>query len=101
MDSLIHYRAADTVAALSQLSYRVERSIVFTFAPRTPLLSVMHAAGRLFPRGDRAPSIEPVSETRLLQAIEAAQPLATWQAARTQRVNSRFYQSQALELVRA
>jgi magnesium-protoporphyrin O-methyltransferase len=101
MDSLIHYRAADTVAALSQLSYRVERSIVFTFAPRTPLLSVMHAAGRLFPRGDRAPSIEPVSETRLLQAIEAAPPLATWQAARTQRVNSRFYQSQALELVRA
>ena len=101
MDSLIHYRAADTVAALSQLSYRVERSIVLTFAPRTPLLSVMHAAGRLFPRGDRAPSIEPVSETRLLQAIEAAPPLATWQAARTQRVNSRFYQSQALELVRA
>ena len=100
MDSLIHYRAADTVAALSQLAFRVECSMVFTFAPRTPLLSIMHAAGKLFPRADRAPSIEPVSEASLLRAVENAPALATWHAARTQRVNSRFYQSQALELAR-
>ena len=36
-------------------------SILFTFAPRTPLLAVMHAVGRLFPRGDRAPAIVPVA----------------------------------------
>jgi magnesium-protoporphyrin O-methyltransferase len=101
MDSLIHYRAADVTAALGQLAFRVDRSIVFTFAPRTPMLSLMHAAGKLFPRADRAPSIEPVSETTLLRAIEAAPLLATWHAGRTERVNSRFYQSQALELVRA
>jgi magnesium-protoporphyrin O-methyltransferase len=101
MDSLIHYRAADTIAALAQLAFRVERSMVFTFAPRTPMLTAMHAAGRLFPRGDRAPSIEPVSESSLLAAIEAEPGMATWQAARTERVRSRFYQSQALELVRA
>ncbi len=100
MDSLIHYRASDTIAALAQLAFRVERSIVFTFAPRTPMLTAMHAAGRLFPRGDRAPSIEPVSESSLLRAIEEAPAMATWQAARTERVRSRFYQSQALELVR-
>ena len=101
MDSLIHYRASDTVKALSQLAFRVDRSMVLTFAPRTPALSVMHAAGKLFPRGDRAPSIEPVSETSLLRAVEGAPALADWQAARTQRVKSFFYQSQALELVRA
>ncbi len=101
MDSLIHYRASDTVKALSQLAFRVDRSMVLTFAPRTPALSVMHAAGKLFPRGDRAPSIEPVSESTLLRAVESAPALADWQAARTQRVNSFFYQSQALELVRA
>jgi magnesium-protoporphyrin O-methyltransferase len=101
MDSLIHYRASDTVKALSQLAFRVDRSILLTFAPRTPVLAVMHAAGRLFPRGDRAPSIEPVSETTLLRAVENASAMADFQPARTQRVNSFFYQSQALELVRA
>jgi magnesium-protoporphyrin O-methyltransferase len=100
MDSLIHYRAADTVAALSQLAFRVDRSIIFTFAPRTPLLSVMHAVGRTFPRGDRAPSIEPVSEASLLRRIEQAPGLALWNAGRTRRVSSGFYKSQALELVR-
>jgi magnesium-protoporphyrin O-methyltransferase len=100
MDSLIHYRAGDTVAALSQLAFRVDRSIQFTFAPRTPLLSVMHAAGRFFPRGDRAPSIEPVSEASLLKRIEQAQGLALWSPGRTRRVSSGFYKSQALELVR-
>jgi magnesium-protoporphyrin O-methyltransferase len=100
MDSLIHYRAADVTAALAQLAFRVDRSILFTFAPRTPLLTIMHATGKMFPRADRAPSIEPVSETTLLGAIENAPALATWSPGRTQRVNSRFYQSQALELVR-
>jgi magnesium-protoporphyrin O-methyltransferase len=101
MDSLIHYRASDTVKALSQLAFRVDRSILLTFAPRTPLLSVMHATGKLFPRGDRAPSIEPVSETTLLRTIDGAAAMADFQPARTKRVNSFFYQSQALELVRA
>jgi magnesium-protoporphyrin O-methyltransferase len=101
MDSLIHYRAEDTVAAISQLAFRVERSILFTFAPRTPLLAAMHATGRLFPRKDRAPAIEPVAEAALLRRIEQAKALATWQAARTHRVDRGFYKSQALEIVRA
>ena len=33
--------------------------------PETPALAVMHAVGRLFPRGERAPAIEPVGEQRL------------------------------------
>ena len=101
MDSLIHYRSSDTVKALSQLAFRIDRSMVFTFAPRTTMLALMHATGKMFPRADRAPSIEPVRETTLLRGIEAAPDLALFQAARTQRVNSFFYQSQALELVRA
>jgi magnesium-protoporphyrin O-methyltransferase len=60
----------------------------------------MHAAGRLFPRADRAPAIEPVMETRLRAAIEAEPKLAEWRVGRTARIASGFYTSQAMELVR-
>ena len=60
MDSLIHYDTDDIVAALALLAKRTKKSIAFTVAPRTPLLTLMHLAGRAFPRGDRAPAIIPV-----------------------------------------
>jgi magnesium-protoporphyrin O-methyltransferase len=98
MDSLIHYAQADLVAALIRLGERTERSILVTFAPRTPALAAMHGAGRLFPRKDRAPSIQPVAEARLRRA---AAGLEGWRIGRTERVSSGFYTSQALELVRS
>jgi magnesium-protoporphyrin O-methyltransferase len=99
MDSLIHYHAPDVVAALGRLALRVRRSILFTFAPRTPLLSVMHMVGRAFPRGDRAPAIEPISESSLRGRIAASPALAAWRVGRTQRVARGFYTSQAMELL--
>jgi magnesium-protoporphyrin O-methyltransferase len=99
MDSLIHYRAPDMVGALAQLASRTRTSVVFTFAPRTPLLATMHAVGRLFPRGDRAPAIEPISRTRLGQRIEADAKLVQWRVGREHRVTTGFYMSHALELV--
>ncbi len=100
MDSLIHYPAAEIVGVLATLAPRIGRSMAFTFAPRTPALSVMHAAGKLFPRADRAPAIEPVTEARLRAGLAAHPGLAAWTVGRTQRVASGFYTSQALELVR-
>ena len=100
MDSLIHYEATDSVAALARLAARTSGSILFTFAPRTPPLAVMHAVGRLFPRGDRAPSIVPVAEKHLSQRLRHNPALNDWQQGRTQRVASGFYKSQALELRR-
>jgi magnesium-protoporphyrin O-methyltransferase len=99
MDSLIHYRSADTVRALSGLAARTRHSIVFTFAPRTPALSVMHAVGRLFPRGDRAPAIEPVAEHTLRLDLAEPPVLAGWKPSRSERVASGFYTSQAMELL--
>jgi magnesium-protoporphyrin O-methyltransferase len=100
MDSLIHYPTREIIAILAELAPRCGKSIVFTFAPQTPLLSIMHGMGRLFPRADRAPAIEPVMEGRLRKAIAAEPRLANWSIGRTQRVASGFYTSQALELVR-
>lgn len=101
MDSLIHYNEADTVGALGTLAARARRSIVFTFAPSNPLLATMIAVGRLFPRQNRAPFIEPIAERRLRDAITADPWLAGWQCGRTERIASGFYTSQALELVKA
>ncbi|HSN71683.1 MAG TPA: magnesium protoporphyrin IX methyltransferase [Steroidobacteraceae bacterium] len=99
MDSLIHYAAADTVRVLAGLAARTRASIVFTFAPRTPALAAMHAVGRLFPRGQRAPSIEPVALATLARLIADEPALRAWRTQRTERVVSGFYTSQALELV--
>jgi magnesium-protoporphyrin O-methyltransferase len=99
MDSLIHYRAADTVRVLAALAARSEHAILLTFAPRTPALALMHAVGRLFPRADRAPAIEPVAEAALRACVAAESALAQWRAARSERVACGFYTSQALEVV--
>ncbi len=100
MDSIIHYVPADSVKMLTQLANRTRESILFTFAPRTPALTMMHAVGQFFPRSDRAPAIEPV-DALVLRGHFAAEPALTdWQAQRTHRVSSGFYISQALELAR-
>jgi magnesium-protoporphyrin O-methyltransferase len=101
MDSLIHYHAPDIVRTLSQFGARCSGSIVFTFAPRTPALTVMHAVGQLFPRADRSPAIEPVSEGRLRQLIGADERLGTWRIGRTRRIAKGFYTSQAMEIAPA
>ena len=101
MDSLIHYRSRDIVRVLAGLAARTEHSLVGTFAPKTPALALMHAAGRLFPRGDRAPSIEPVGEATLRRLLTAEPDLDGWRPARSERIASGFYTSQGLELVRA
>ncbi len=97
MDSLIHYDTPDIVQALSRLSQRTRGSMLFTFAPRTPLLAVMHRVGRLFPRSDRSPSLEPQAEPVLREALAASLGPQGWQEGRTERVASGFYTSQAWE----
>jgi len=99
MDSLIHYTVDDITRVLGTLAERTSESIVFTFAPRTAMLAAMHAVGKLFPRSDRAPAIEPVAFARITRHLAQSPALADWQVGRTRRVNRGFYISQALELV--
>ncbi len=97
MDSLIHYQPDDLVDALSQLAQRTTGSILFTFAPRTAMLTAMHEVGKFFPKSDRSPAIVPVAEDDLRGRLAR---LPGWSVGRTQRISSGFYKSQALELVR-
>jgi magnesium-protoporphyrin O-methyltransferase len=97
MDSIIHYQTEDAVNALAVLAQRTSSSILFTFAPRTPLLAFMISVGRLFPRGDRAPWLEPMAEEKIAKLMKAHASLAGWQTGRVHRISSGFYQSQAME----
>jgi magnesium-protoporphyrin O-methyltransferase len=101
MDSLIHYNAADAVRVIGSWSQRTRGSMLFTFAPSNPLLVTARAFGRLFPRSDRSPDIEPVAEKTLRRRLAGDEGLAQWSAARTERVASGFYTSQAMELRRS
>ena len=101
MDSLIHYEAADITSTLAAIASRTSRALLFTFAPRTPALTVMHAVGRLIPNLEhRAPAIIPVSEQGLSIRIGDNKQLDDFRIGRTHRVSSGFYKSQAMELVR-
>jgi magnesium-protoporphyrin O-methyltransferase len=100
MDSLIHYDTPDIVAALHRLSLRTRGSLLFTFAPRTPLLAAMHSVGRLFPRSDRSPALTPVAQPRLRLGLERSVGTSGWREGRSQRVASGFYTSQAWEWTR-
>lgn len=98
MNSLIHYRSEDIAAAVARFAERTERAVLFTYAPRTPALSVMHAAGRFFPKSDRAPAIEPVGDRTIKRALRQADGLQSWTVGREHRVTRGFYMSKAQEM---
>ncbi|MFN3144307.1 MAG: magnesium protoporphyrin IX methyltransferase [Paracoccaceae bacterium] len=90
MDSLIYYDAADIDAALSRLAERTAGSIVFTVAPRTPLLMAMFTVGKLFPRSDRSPVMQPHAPRDLARGLPGT-------LTKVERVSRGFYISECLE----
>lgn len=98
MDSLIHYRAEDVAHALEGLAARANRSVAFTFAPATPLLNAMWAVGKLFPRSDRSPAIQPTGHGRLKRLLGRDRGMVL---GRDQRISRAFYISHAQEITRA
>lgn len=98
MDSLIHYEPEDALALIRGFAEQARAAVIFTFAPRTPALALMHAVGQFFPRGDRSPAIVPIAEKRLRGSLASDPALAAWRLGRTERIIRGFYTSQALEL---
>ena len=92
MDSLIYYATLDLAGALEILAARSPR-IVFTVAPRTALLTLMWGAGKLFPRSDRSPVMEPQNARALAGYLEGS-------LTRQARIRSGFYIADCLEYVR-
>lgn len=95
MDSMIYYDASNIAASLGGLRSRLGGSMIFTLAPRTPLLMAMWRVGKLFPREDRSPTMIPHSAPRIASALRAAR--VAGRLREVERVNSGFYISTALE----
>ncbi len=97
MDSIIHYRRADMINVISGLAKMANRSLIFSFPPRTLPLAALWAVGKLFPRGDKSPAIEPQPPQKLRQALSR---LESVELGRHHRVATGFYISEAQELIR-
>ena len=104
MDSLIHYAPEDLVAAIGALLGRLsgaDSRLLFTFAPSTLPLEAMNRVGKLFPRGDRSPRIEPIRESMLSLMIERRDATRGARIVATHPVSSGFYKSTLMELAPA
>ncbi|MEM5471731.1 magnesium protoporphyrin IX methyltransferase [Hoeflea sp. AS60] len=101
MDALIHYNALEAAEAIAGLARRTSRKMVFTLAPRTRPLVMMQAVGKLFPRGDRSPTIQPVAIDRLLTQAVQRNDMQGWTRGASTRISRGFYISVAEELVRS
>ncbi len=100
MDSIIHYQPDDMADMAARLAARAARGVALTFAPRTPLLALMHFAGQAFPRGNRSPDLVPIAEPTLRRLLAERPALRAFDVARSERIDVGFYKSQTLELVR-
>ena len=91
MDSMIYYTADDIADILAGIAPRLSGKMIFTVAPRTPLLMLMWRAGKLFPRADRSPTMVPHIPASI------ASKLTRGKLRDIGRVTSGFYISNALE----
>ena len=92
MDSLIYYQRPDLLAVLGGLAAR-SGQVLFTVAPRTPLLWAMWQGGKLFPRADRSPTMTPHAPGRLISSWSGPGQMRD-----IGRVARGFYISHALEI---
>jgi magnesium protoporphyrin O-methyltransferase len=90
MDSLIYYDRADIHRALETLGARTRDAIVFTVAPKTAFLMAFWGMGKLFPRADRSPVMQPHAPKRLAKGLPG-------DLVRVTRVSRGFYISECLE----
>ena len=90
----------DILLALERLAARTSEGVLFTIAPKTPMLSLMHKVGKIFPRKDRSPAIVPVDGDRLIRDAKGSNDLAAVKVLKIRRISNGFYISQAMGVTR-
>jgi magnesium-protoporphyrin O-methyltransferase len=96
MDSIIHYPTKDMINIITALSRMATKAMIFSFPPRTIPLAILWGIGKLFPRGDKSPAIEPQPPKKLRNALSKIDRVTL---GRSHRVATGFYISEAQELL--
>ena len=94
MDSLIYYSLPDLTRILTELKQRTDREIIFTVAPRTKLLQAMWYLGKLAPRGDKSPVMEPQCIRKISKSLAGIADIND-----LGRISSGFYISQGVSCI--
>ncbi|NJN17778.1 MAG: magnesium protoporphyrin IX methyltransferase [Oscillochloris sp.] len=92
-DVLIHYPAQAFGTMLQHLAARSSDRLLFTYAPHSPLLALLHRIGGFFPHSQRRTDIQMVPD----ETVRSALTQAGMAINAMQRVNSGFYHVTLIE----
>lgn len=95
-DVLIHYPPELFGGMLAHLASLSSRTLIFTYAPHSPLLALLHRIGGFFPRSQRRSEIQMIRAELVQRSLAAA----GMQIVRTKRVGKSFYHVTLVESVR-
>ncbi len=87
LDVLIYYPEEEFGNIIQKLSLLSPNRLIFTYAPASPALKVMHRVGRLFPRGHRSTSMEIIGK----EAIERGLARSGFRINRQRHFSKGFY----------
>jgi magnesium-protoporphyrin O-methyltransferase len=87
LDVLVHYPPPAFVQLVGRLARMSRGPLLFTYAPREPLLAALHWVGGRFPRGQRRTDIQMIAAVE----VDAALAAAGMRLRRQARVSRGFY----------
>jgi magnesium-protoporphyrin O-methyltransferase len=96
LDVLIHYPQPSFGRMLARLAQLTHRSLLFTYAPREPLLAALHWVGGRFPKAQRRTDIQLIDD----KAVQACLHSVGMSIKRSARISSGFYHVNLVEAMR-
>ncbi|MGQ9836600.1 MAG: magnesium protoporphyrin IX methyltransferase [Cyanobacteriota bacterium] len=96
LDVMIHYPEADALRMLEHLTRLAQSRLIFSFAPKTPLLTLLKKVGEFFPGSSKTTRAYQHREAILVSKLTEL----GWKVQQRQAIRSRFYFTWILDLVR-
>ncbi|NJK62565.1 MAG: magnesium protoporphyrin IX methyltransferase [Synechococcaceae cyanobacterium SM2_3_1] len=87
LDVMIHYPEADALRMVEKLTQLAKQRLIFSFAPKTPLLTALKKIGEFFPGPSKTTRAYQHREQALVQQLQAL----GWEVKQRETIRSRFY----------
>jgi magnesium-protoporphyrin O-methyltransferase len=95
LDVMIHYPESDALRMVKSLTERAEKRLIFSFAPNTPLLSLLKKVGSFFPGSSKATRAYLHREALLVDHLDQL----GWKVQQKTQIQTRFYFACLLDAV--